>query len=459
MSISFWEILDRAINTGPVMDSDEFDMNLFKETKRLKNEYDIEYDPENPIPRDNSLINDIFEAGLELFIRTGSYCVDSQRVIKYSEEEVKEAIKEASNELILGSGNYERNITQRKSRDYKESLNLGGVIESNPEEDAYVKIYQALGRYSELDALYWGPCEHVEGFKWRPGTPLELHSGSVSVSWVREALRRAGKIGLPLISACPSALADMNSFQVKDGMTRNDAIAIPTTSELKTDYDSLSKVAFSIDKGCMRNPYWLPMIGGYAGGPEGAAIVGVAGGFHSLLTCFTKLSGFNNAASITMKPQGVQSTRSVIWSTSAFWQALNENTDMIGGLGVTTASGPGSKMMFLETAATSILIASSVGHVTHGVRKAVLEKPDQAGALEPRFQGEVARTASSLKLEEANEIINELLFMYEDDFESPPIGKSFKELHDLETLKPHREYYQTYFEAREILSELGLEIN
>lgn len=455
--LTFWEILDRAINTGPVMDSKDYDKKIFKTAKRLSKDYDFRYDPETPIPSDNTLADDLFEAGLELFLETGSYCVDSQRVIKYSEEEIKEALREVSSEITIGQKQEQRKLSQREIEDKKEPLVLGGVIESNPNEgEIFTKLYQTVAREKEVDGIYWGPCQTIEGYKWRPNTPLELHAGICCSSWVREALRRVGRPGLPLISGCPSALADISSFKQEHGMRRTDAIAVPTVSELKTNYDSLAKVAFSLNEGCIRNPYWTPMIGGYAGGPEGAAIVGVAGGLHALLTCYTKYSGFNLGTAIVSEPRSITTARKAIWSTSTLGQALVRNTKMILGMGVTTASGPGTEMMFLENGATAIANSVSGGHILHGIRKAVLTKPNQAGGLEPKFQGEVAKGAAGLRREEASEMVKSLLSKYEDKFKSAPEGKSFDELYDLSTLVPKEDYQDTYQKARTKISEMGL---
>jgi methylamine--corrinoid protein Co-methyltransferase len=455
--VSFWEVLDRAINTGPRLEPKEFDMLIFKNTSELVKEYDIRYDSNNPVPSDDSLADELFEAGLRLYLNTGTYCISSQRQIKFSEEEVKEALKGVPSRILIGEGAETKWLEKREISDPKPPLILGGVIESNPNEgDILVKLYQSMAQEKVMDGLYYGPPPTIEGRSWRAGSPLEVHAGVCAISWVREALRRAGRPGLHLISACPSAAADIAACVIGNGLRRSDAIAIPTTTELKTDYDSLSKVAFSIDYGCHRNPYWLPMIGGFAGGPEGCAIAGVAGAFHSLLVCQTSISGYNNAGALLIEPRGIQTDRRVIWVTSLMWQSLTRNTDMIGGMGVTTAAGPGTEIMFLETAATAIAIVVSGGHITHGIRKAVLVKPNQAGALEPKFQGEVARASAGLKRADANEMIKKLLARYEDKLAKAPEGKSFEELHDLKTLSPREVYLGLYNKMKSEMREIGL---
>ncbi len=455
--VSFWEVLDRAINTGPMLEPKEFDMLIFKKASELVKEYDIRYDPKNLIPSDDNLADELFEAGLRLYLETGTYCISSQRQIKFSESEIKQALKDVPSKILIGEGAETRWLEKRTPEDKHAPLDIGGVIESNPQEgDIFVKLYQSIAQEKVIDGLYWGPPFTIEGRTWRAGSPLEIHAGRCAVAWVREALRRVGRPGLHLISACPSAAADIAACDPVNGVRPSDAITLPTTTELKTDYDSLAKVAFSINYGCHRNPYWLPMIGGFAGGPEGAAIAGVAGGFHSVLVCQTRISGYNNAGALLLDPKGIQTDSRVIWVTSLIWQSLTRNTNMIGGMGITTAAGPGTEMMFLENAATAIGIVVSGGHMTHGIRKAVLVKPNQGSGLEPKFQGEVAKSCAGLKRTEANEIVKALLAKYESKLATAPEGKSFEELYDLKTLQPRKDYLEIYFRVKKELEDLGI---
>jgi methylamine--corrinoid protein Co-methyltransferase len=460
--VSFWEVLDRAINTGPRMETKEFDMQIFKNANEFVKEYDIRYDPDNPVPNDDSLADDLFEAGLRLYLETGTYCMGSQRAIRFSEDEIKEALRGVPSEILIGEGAEAKWLKRREVEDRREPLNIGGVIESNPQEgDMFVKLYQSIAQERVVDGFYFGPSFTIEGVKWRTGSPLEIHAGRCAAAWAREAIRRVGKPGLHLISACPSGVADIASCDPVNGVRPSDAIAIPTTTELKIDYDSLSKVAFSIDYGCHRNPYWLPMIGGYAGGPEGAAVTGVAGAFHSLLVCQTALSGYNDISATYFGPSGKISVhsethRNTTWVTALVLQSLARNTRLINGRGATTVAGPGTEMMLLETASSTISAVVSGGHIFQGIRKAILVKPNQASGLEPRFQGEVAKASATLKRSDANEIVCTLLSRFEGKFFEAPAGGSFEELYDLKTLTPKKEYVEIYNEVKEDLEDLGL---
>ncbi len=455
--VSFWEVLDRASNTGPMLEPREFDMLVFKTANELVKEFDIKYDPQTPVPSDDSLADDLFESGLRLYLKTGTYCIQTHRQIKFSEGEIKEAMRKVPSKILIGEGAETMWLKQRKVEDVSPPLNLGGVIEGNPQEGTmFVKLYQSIAQEKEaIDGIYFGPPFTVEGRTWRPGTPLEAHAGICAANWAREALRRVGRPGLHLLSACPSAIGDIASCDPQFGVRPSDSIVLPTTSELKTDYDSLAKVAFSLNYGCHRHPYWLPMIGGYAGGPPGAAIVGVAGAFHAILVYQLMTSGYATVAAGSIKIQGA-TQRDAIWLRSLVTQALVRNTSVIVGTGCTTCAGPGTEMMFLELASTTIGSVTCGCHIMDGARKEVLVKPNQASGLEPRFQGEVAKGVRGLKRVDANQIVKILLQRYEDKLTAAPEGKSFDELYDLITLTPRLDYLQVYNKVKDELGEMGL---
>ncbi|TRO56830.1 monomethylamine:corrinoid methyltransferase, partial [Candidatus Bathyarchaeota archaeon] len=80
---NFWEILDRACNTGVETVVKDFDMKIFSQAQRLVKEHGIKYDPSVFVPSDDSLADDVWDAGMELFLETGMYCMNSRRVIKF----------------------------------------------------------------------------------------------------------------------------------------------------------------------------------------------------------------------------------------------------------------------------------------------------------------------------------------------------------------------------------------
>jgi hypothetical protein len=102
--ITIWEVLDR-VETGPYMEEKDFDIKVIaKKCRELVKEYDIKYNPEEIVTTDSSLADDLFEAGLRLFIDLGFYCQSTKRIIKFSEEEIKDELKNLPEKITIGQG-------------------------------------------------------------------------------------------------------------------------------------------------------------------------------------------------------------------------------------------------------------------------------------------------------------------------------------------------------------------
>ncbi len=463
--LQFWEVADRAINTGPLMKMKDFDLKIFKVASRLVKEYGIQYDPKVLIPSQDDLVDRLFEAGLKFYTEIGTYCIDTERVIKFSEEEIRESLSDLSRKsdnIDIGEGIEKRHLFKRKIGDPRKPVIISGVVESNPLEGRdFVQLYKSIAQERIVDGIYYGPPpKSIEGKKWSIGSPLECHATKSAVGWVREALRSTGRPGLHLLDASPSAIGTISACDPQNGLRKTDAIALPLISELKVNFEILNKVAHSISFGCLRNPYWTIMVGGFAGGPEGAAIVNVAAAINAIMVYYVGGAGYVNNSSLLQNPP-ISTVRQPIWVRNISTQALSRNTNLICGGGALTSAGPGTEQQLWEIAALGIHISCAGGHVFHGCRKSVLVKPNQGTGMEPRWQGEVARAAASLSREEANEVVNFILSKYENGTtpEKAPPGYSFKELYDYEAVKVKPAYFDLYLKVKAELEDQGLQFN
>lgn len=463
--LQFWEVVDRAINTGSLMKMKDFDLKIFKVASRMVKEYDIQYDPKVLVPSRDDLADRLFEAGLKFYTEVGTYCIDTERVIKFSEEEIRESLLDLNrmpNSIDIGEGVEKRRLFKRTIEDPRKPIIIGGVVESNPVEGRdFVQLYKSIAQERIIDGIYYGPPpKSIEGRKWFIGSPLECHAAKSAVGWVREALRSAGRPGLHLLDACPSALGTISARDPQNGLRTTDAIALPLISELKVNFEILNKVAYSLLFGGLRNPYWTIMVGGFAGGPEGAAIVNVAAAINAIMVYYVAGAGYVNNSSVLQNPP-VSTARQPIWVRNIGTQALARNTNLICGGGALTSAGPGTEQQLWEIAALGIHISCVGGHVFHGCRKSVLIKPNQGTGMEPRWQGEVARAGASLSRQEANEVVNFILSKYEESItpEKAPPGYSFNELYDYETVKAKPEYLDLYFKVKTELEDRGLKFD
>ena len=98
------EIIERA-HGGPLYTEKEFDMKVFiPKLRAIIKEYDIRFDPETVVPSDDAFADRLFEAGLEFYRQVGTYCVDTNRIIQFTADELREALATAPKAPIFGEG-------------------------------------------------------------------------------------------------------------------------------------------------------------------------------------------------------------------------------------------------------------------------------------------------------------------------------------------------------------------
>lgn len=460
--LQFWEVANRAINTGSLMKMKDFDLNLFKVATQLVRKYGIQYDPKVPIPSNDDLVDRLFEAGLKLYLEVGTYCIDTERVIRFSEEEVQEALKDLRsmpNEIDIGEGVERRRLCKRKIEDPGKPLVIGGVVEDSPKEGRdFVQLYKSIAQERIIDGIYYGPPPaSIEGKKWALASPLDCHAAKSAVGWLREAIRSVGRPGLHLLDACPSALGTISACGPENGLRKTDAITVATVSELKTNFELLNKVAYTLHYGCMRSPFWTTIVGGFSGGPEGAAIANVAMALNAIMVYYVGGAGYVMVSSILQNPP-VNTARQTIWVRNVTLQSLARNTNLICGGGGLTSAGPGTEQQLWEIAALGLHTSVAGGHIVHGARKAKLVKPNQGTGMEPRWEGETARAAAGLSRADVNELINFILSKYESNIAPglAPDGFGFEELYDFEEVRVKPHYFDMYSRVKRELGEKGL---
>ena len=443
---------------------DDFDMKVFEVTSRIVGEYGITYDPSSAVCSED-MADRIFRAGLQAYEEIGTYCIDTGRVIRFSHEEIASALADLEYcdvNLNIGSGKDSAVLRRRTPFDSVKPTAIGGVVESNPGEgNDFVRLYKSIFQEPILWGAYYGPAPHAcEGRPWQLGTAWEVNAARNAVGWAREALRSVGRPGLHLIDASPTATGAASVMMAGEdcqGLRKTDAVAIATISELKVNHEMLTKVALTQQFGCMRNPYWTTMIGGFAGGPEGAAVLSVAHALNAVLVYRVGGAGYCVVATILQNPP-VATVRKSLWARSAAFQAISKNMNLICGGGGLTDAGPGTEQQLWEIAAMAMTISAGGAHVIQGIRKAVLKKPTQGSGIEPKWEAEVARAAAGVPRAKVSELMNYALSKYEDSIAigASPEGYSFNELYDAETTVPAQWYLDAYEHVKSDLAGQGL---
>jgi methylamine---corrinoid protein Co-methyltransferase len=449
------QVLDHSIH-GEYLEEETWDLERVAiTTRQMVKKYHISWDPQASIPSDPNLLESIFHAGIELAGLLGVYVRDTQRIVKYTSDEVLLGLETMPTELTMGDGKDIRTLFSRKVMDERPPLVWGGSPGTSLPEDLFLAIETSYAMESNIDMLSTGSLASVDGREVRTGTPLELLATQRELSLLRKAIDNAGRPGMGLMGAesSVSAFGDLSVANPRF-LRVCDAHLIPMQNELKVDYTSLMKAANSIEYGMRNSSLACVVVGGLGGDAPGSAVLNVASFAISNLAC---LSDFHSCHPIHIRHVAT-TTRSVLWVESAVCQAFSKHAPCIIFGDIYPKSGAFTRELLYEVAANAIVITVSGGHLK-GPASADGLQPNCSG-LEARWMGEVghAVTRQGLGLEEANLLVNMLIRKYEHVFDTPGgnPGVSFSQAYDPESLQPTREWSLLYEEVREEVRAMGL---
>lgn len=453
--IGFLEVIDRAM-AGRHCSETEFDMEVVvPKIQEVVAKYMIKYDPDNPVPADDDLADRVFQAGLELYRDVGTYCPDTERIIRFSEEELREALAEAPSAPVFGEGKDAKTLVARKPESNALPwcfIGAGGAAVSN--EELYASIMEAYASFLPLaDSITAPTIASVNGRTVRAGSPLEVMAAIRATVLAREALQRGGRPGLPIMNCIASAGSDTAKIAGSQfGLRPSDSWLIGATAELKLEFQRFNEIAFVTALGGHVNAETAPILGGYCGGPEGVAVTNVA--YH--LSCIIAMRGSSQLTFPIHFKYGCTTTRDVTWAVSVSSQAISRNSHFPFFILSYTAAGPMTEMCLYEIAsAITASVASGASIEFGGVAKAT--RVDHFTPMEPRLASEVAHAAVRMTRKEANEIVKKLLQRYEGNFDSPPVGKKYEECWDIHRKTPNEDYVNLYKRVKTELSELGIQ--
>jgi methylamine--corrinoid protein Co-methyltransferase len=179
-------------------------------------------------------------------------------------------------------------------------------------------------------------------------------------------------------------------------------------------------------------------MGGYAGGPEGTAVVTVA-------TALQNTIFFQSHYHMCFPIHYIHlcnTTRDLLWVISTVGQAISRNTRLPMTIAGELDSGPCTEMVLQE--ATTYSVAGTVS----GLSLMAVEVTNN----------KCLDHCTGMKREEANELVKEVLEKYEHRIGEAPIGKSFRDCYDAETITPSKEYLEIYKTVKKELGDIGLNI-
>lgn len=455
--LSFTDVIDRAIDGPLVPDQDYYLRRYVPELNKVIQKYNIKYNPEVPLPSDNALADRVFEAAVDFFARVGAYCPDTSRVMQFTREEILQAAAEAPSESTFGEGTDRKTMKSRKPDEHSEPwYHCGGGIYTTS-DTIFMNQVEGLANIRKANSLSIPSSIKFRGRDARVRSPHEVMATIKTVTMAREACRRAGRPGLPILNGISTATGPISMFAASYpnfGLRPSDGFLVDSLAELIVDFEALDKVAFYTSIGANIGSTSTPLFGGYNGDAEGNAVVTVV---YNLLGILVFRGTYHYNAPLHAKLR-VSSTRPLLWVIAVANQALERNAPYptvnlpyLGG-------GAGTDCYYYEMAAYHSCVVTSGGNMLSG-HPSFSVAPDSILPLDHVLNVEVAEAASKLTRKETNPIVLKLLEKYENQLKDPPQGLRYQDCYDVNTGKLINSEYEKHIDhIRNELKGLGLPI-
>ena len=117
--ISLLEVAERA-RSGSKLTDKEWGLALFKKLQELIIKHELKQEsPERFYEVDNEYADSLFQAAVDLLSELGIYCTHTKRTIKFTEDEIREALREVPSSVKIGEGRDQRVWQKRSIKDKK----------------------------------------------------------------------------------------------------------------------------------------------------------------------------------------------------------------------------------------------------------------------------------------------------------------------------------------------------
>ncbi len=444
----------RRATTGDICSEKDFDLKRFiPAVRRLVKEHGIVFEPATPVPSDDDLVERIWQAARELFLEVGVYCLDTERIVTFTADELDRALAGAVRPVVLGTGQQAATIPIRRPESpVPPFFSLGACGAGVTDDMVFMSLTQAYCELPHIDAIAAAALTQIDGMPIVAGSPLEVEGCLRYVGMTREAARRVGRGGLGISNIVPTGVSSQGNI-AGSGMAggHHDLAEIGNIAEFKIDFDNLSRVAYARGFGRPVLGATGQVIGGYAGGPAGCAVTLVAYHFFALLVLQCSVQH----PYVSHMSAQCCTTRDAIWVRSLALQAITTHSDVPCLESGAYAAGPATVQAFHEVAAMAAPCVVSGGNVESGPT-ARATHPDYLSPLEPQFAAEVGRAVVGKARAEVNELVVALLERYEDSLNDPPRGMRYQDCFDVVSRRPGDAARAAYLQAREDLTGMGV---
>jgi methylamine--corrinoid protein Co-methyltransferase len=196
--MTVFEAFERS-RKGPKVDEKVWDFEIIPQTaKRLKEKHGIQMDKRVMVPTDPDLISRLYKAGLEMLVECGVYCIETGRLIKWTEDEVLYTVACAPKAAVIGEGLHSRPLVPRAWNDSRPPIVQGGPTGAPVSEEHFLGIHESYAKEGIVDCIVDGVLEKINGYNPRPGSPWEVLAAKQEMLLVRQAQAKACRSGMGL---------------------------------------------------------------------------------------------------------------------------------------------------------------------------------------------------------------------------------------------------------------------
>jgi len=453
-----WEVFEKA-QTGPYCrDQNTYMLNYFiPEMRRVIKKYNIEWDRKNPINLNDATADAVWNAAKEFFISVGVYHQDTHRIMQFSEDEVNETLATCQPRYMVGAGHDQRVIGVRKVEDKKTRPFLLFSPDMSYSSDIHKRACMAYLKEPLIDGICAPLLEDFMGNKIRSSSPLEIAGAMEHAMNLRDAMRLVGK---PDIYSVSVGTAESNGAQIaaanKEWGVRPshyDGRMVSILTELTTNDAMLNKAMHYRSYGNVFGNLCGAIYGAYAGGVEGTAVLQTV---YNIQGACLYGAQWSLCFPFHMKWQ-TNTGKEMLWILSVNSQAVARNSNLIFLESLFANAGPGTDLVYYEAAAHALTVETSGANIW-GAGTCRNKFCDRATPLESRLFMETAFASykNRMSLDQANDIVLQLLEKYESHIPEDHYGYKIQEVYDMDKVVPRQEFIDQYKKIKGELSAMGI---
>jgi len=447
--IPLMDFQERALQ-GPVMKADEFDMSFAMKVREVVNEYGIKYDPEVLVVDDRTA-DAVFQAGVDLLTDVGLYHLNTQRVIKYTKEEILELANERKKnpgKATFGTGPEEMTIAYRTAEDSRPPTlyaGIGGVIS----EEEFGPMMRTFAQERRIEGMgISGGIAKVGDIEPKAGTLSEVYCALWEQEQVQKALEDVDRQGMNLGLLCTASTVGATMHCMAAGFRgpHNTQIGIHIIPEQKIDWDRLLLAKFCHDQGIIPWQSAMSMIGGFCRNAADAAV--------GLVANLLGQMSYGHGPMCSLFPthlDGTWGTRDCLWAVGAASRASERNIRVAIGSALSGSyEWGGTVVNMLQDA------AEALAYTANGFTYAWI---GGASPWEAVMIGDLMNAAAEMGPEKAGALAEKIMSRVDElvKQEEPRSAIiTFKDIYDLEKKAFRPEYKAAFDRGQEELSGLGV---